>query len=362
MMSNFPKLSTIDVSHKRIFLRADLNVSFDDQGIIIDESRLQALKPTLDYLIDQSATIILATHIGRPTAGTVDASVSTKLLMPWFKDNNYETDHHPDLKKAFSTSILKTPAIIVLENLRFFKGEKIVNDDFAFKLSELADCYVNDAFAVMHRTDTSVTLLPKHFDKDKRAFGLLVEKELTALHKLRDNPAQPYVIVMGGAKADEKIGILEKIITTSESYRPAIICAGGLVGLKLLERDDIRSLAQQHNISLLLPRDHNEGKTDIGPQTIDTFCTAIQTARTLFINGTMGMYEKGDEAGTKKILECIAGTDAIKVAGGGDAVASIHHYGFAENFDFLSTGGGATLAFLASNEPEKELPGLAAIL
>lgn len=345
-------IKTLDLKGKRVFLRADLNVPIQDKKITQDY-KLKKILPTINYILKNGGKIILATHIGRPQSEKLtnffDENLTTKILIPWFKNKGYKIRYEVDLEKAKTLSKQNTDEILLLENLRFFNGEKgnpQERERFATVLKELADVYVNDAFALTHRDDTSVTLLPQKF-KDK-AIGFLAEKEISELNKLRQNPEQPFVVILGGNKINTKIPLLNSFIEKKDN-RPASIIIGGDIARTPRFLKDFLDKAKNNNIKTLLPVD--EEKNDIGPKTIKLFCEEIKNAKTIFINGTMGVYEKEESReGTKEILQAIANSNAYKVAGGGDCIAAIYLFGLEKQFNFLSTGGGATLAFLANKK------------
>jgi phosphoglycerate kinase len=402
----FRTIRDLSIAHKRVFLRADLNVPLEGTTIQND-IRLQAILPTIDHILSHSGKVILATHIGRPqpeaTTNFFDENLSTKLLLEWFSNKEYKISREPDLKKAALESHEDFASILLLENLRFFNGEKAVGQESSTQLAKLlaqtADFYVNDAFGLIHRTDTSITLLPKQFAPDKRAFGLLVEKEATELQTLATKPKQPFVILIGGDKISEKLALLKNALTKPARQRPkSIIIGGGLaytflvaqgtnVGKSLVDHkaiplaEEFLELATHQNVKVLLPVDHvvhmpdtekHETATnnnfptngigkDIGPITVQYFCKELKKAKTIFANGTMGVYESKDFAhGTESILQKVAQSNAYTVVGGGDIAAAVAQYKLTNQIDFVSTGGGATLAFLAAEDPFT-LPGFEAV-
>jgi len=398
---NFPAIKDLNLNKKRVFLRADLNVPLVNKKIIQDY-KLKTILPTIDYTQQNGGKVILATHIGRPKAKSrtnfFDENLSTRILLNWFEQNGYQIEIEPDLKKAELLSKQDFSKILLLENLRFFNGEKEANYDFAQILAKLGDVYINDAFGVCHRNDTSVILLPKLFEKPNKAFGLLIEKEISQLEKLKENVAKPFVIVIGGCKIKDKIKMLQNLIAQPQENKVDSIVIGGAIANTFLKsqeyqvgqsmvEDDSLSIARQiinqakeQNVKILLPQDclskNNEIKNypidkipadanclDIGPQTIKSFEKEILNAKTIFANGTMGIYTKKKFAlGSQQILKAIANSSAFTVVGGGDAIAATHLFKFEDKMDFLSTGGGATLKFLASNDPLQELPGLTTII
>lgn len=399
-MIKIPSLKNLELNHKRVFVRADLNVPLENKHIIQDH-RLESILPTIKYVQEKGGKVILATHIGRPQAQSqpnfFDENLSTDILAEWFRQKGFKTRQKKDLVKAELFSHENFAEILLLENLRFFNGEQGTPEEretLANLLRKLADIYVNDAFALIHRDDTSVTLLPKKFET--KAFGFLVGKEIHELNKLKENPQKPFIIVLGGNKIKDKIELLENFLDEEEKNRPNSILIGGAIaytflkaqgfnlGKSIVENDfldftkSFLQKAQKQNVNILLPLDHlvtenNKNLNyytsnkipadgicvDIGPETATLFEKTISGSKTIFANGSMGIYTKPEFAvGTQKILQAIANSLAYKVAGGGDCIAAVEQFKLENKFDFLSTGGGATLAFLGAKNPWKELPAL----
>ncbi len=379
-------LHSFDLKNQRIFLRADLNV-LSAEGKIKNDFRLQAILPTIDLILKKGGKIILATHIDRPKK--YDANLSTKHLIAWFCKQGYEIDFAENPDQATIKSNESPSAIILLENLRFFAGEQTHDERFAQLLAASADYYVNDAFGLVHRKDTSITLLPELFPFDRRTVGLLIEKELTELHKLLDKPAQPFVLILGGAKLNTKIPLLRSLISLVDTIIlcPAIVftflkAEGEAVGKSFVEDallDEARKIldhAEKKKVKIVLPIDyqiaHNEldgplsyidtdsfSENDIGisigPKTSDLFYNYIVSAQTLFFNGLPGFIDRPETLlGAQKIFSAIGDSKGYTVVGGGDTVAAAYKLKSTNHIDFLSTGGGATLAYLVG----EKLPGL----
>ena len=402
-----PFIKDINLQHKRVFLRADLNAPIKD-GKILQDFKLQKLLPTIKYIQKCGGKVILATHLGRPEAKSqtnfYDESLSTKILMPWFEEREYQIKLERDLETAEIWSREDFSEILLLENLRFFNGEQGAKDErelLAQMLSNLADVYVNDAFGLIHRNDCSVTMLPKKFPASKRCFGMLIEKEIKNLDKLKKDINQPFTIVLGGNKIKDKIELLNNFLDIKEKNRPQSILVGGAiantflkaqgveVGKSLIEEDalsfakEFLQKAKEINLKVLLPKDFltvkelDQPKTkhtqkdsiesdeicvDIGKETIKEFEEEIKKSKTIFTNGSMGIYANTEFAtGSKKVLDCIAKSDAFSVAGGGDCVAAIYIFELQDKFNFLSTGGGATLKYLACKYPLEDLKTFKAI-
>ena len=288
-----------------------------------------------------------------------------------------------DLKKSVQLSHENFSEILLLENLRFFNGEQGTTKEriiFCDLLSTLADVYINDAFALYHRDDSSVKSLSEKFTAKNKAYGLLFENEVHNLNKIKHNPKQPFVFILGGNKLETKMPLLQRLFKKNKIESPHIIIIGGSISHPFLSARDSNfqiasvtsdqiSLAQaiiteanNKNIKIILPVDHvtkkgvfqtnnfpkNKTVIDIGPKTIKLFENEILKAKTIFVNGVMGIYQNAEsQNGTLNILNAIANSDTYKVAGGGDCVAAIHMFNLQNKFDFLSTGGGATLKFIS---------------
>jgi len=385
----YSKLPSWNIRNKRIFLRADLNVPLENKKIIND-FRLQSLLPTIDYILEHEGTIILATHIGRPQKH--DPNLSTEILLPWFKKNGYSIVFEKNLDNAYQKSKTANKQIILLENIRFFPAEKKNDSAFAQQLAQLGDFYVNDAFGTLHRADTSITLAAQEFAPEKRTIGLLIEKELKILNNLLHNPKKPFVLILGGGKITDKIPIIQNFLDKVETILlcPAIVftflkAIGRPVGNSLVDNQMLETCktilkqTEQQNVSVMFPVDFQvaEGNIDgplaiesansittndigisIGPETIQVWKTIIKEAGTVFLNGSIGFANKPETLnGMKTILHAMAQSTGTTIVAGGDSVAMTHSLGFANQIDYLSTGGGATLAYLSG----QELPGLTII-
>jgi len=401
---SFPSITKLELKNKRVFLRADLNVKIQN-GQIIQDFRLIKTLPTINHIIKNGGKVILATHLGSPNPTNPDnllnPNFSTKIIADWLIKKGYTVEFHPDLEKAKEHSKKTLSSIILLENLRFFKGEKEASLTFAEELASFADLYVNDAFGMVHRNHTSVTLLPSLFDEKKRAFGFLIESEIQNLKKLKENVEQPFVLVIGGSKIKDKVPMLEYFLNIQNDLRPSTILIGGAVSNVFLKAQQpsletqsfdaktigiaskILESAVEKNIEIVLPKDVCTKNTDtseykifdipeippgvncldIGPKTIELFKEKIEKAKTIFTNGTMGFYEDAHfKNGSQEVLRAItSNAHALKFVGGGDTIGAVYLFELQDKFDFVSTGGGATLAFLSTKEPEQELPGLKAI-
>lgn len=395
-----PLITSINLKDKRVLLRADLNAPIKNKEFTHDY-RLKATLPTINYIQKQGGKVVLITHLGRPKDHQFDENLSTRIVANWLKEQGYIVDYEIDLMQAIEKSSTNSNSILIVENIRFFGGEKEVNINFAQLLARLGDIYINDAFGVIHRADTSLTLLAEQFTSRTKACGLLIEKEMKELDQLKKNPPQPFFMILGGSKLEDKIGMIEQLAEQEKSSRVHTIIAGGLISQILLAAQHrmepplqatpealvhakkALQLIQGFNISLILPTDFLvvDNQTDapaqvfsldklcapaicvdIGPETIKNFSSLIMQAKTIFANGTMGIYEQAEYTkGTHAVFTACANSSAYRLIGGGDAVAATFQYGLADKMNYLSTGGGATLAYLAAHDPANDLPGLRAL-
>lgn len=402
----YTTFSNWDIQNKRIFLRADLNVTLTD-GKINNDFRLKSILPTINAILDKGGSIVLATHIGRPK--NKEPELSTQILIPWFEKQGYSIQFIADITSIAQHKI--TPQhIILLENLRFFPGEKSGDPFFAKQLANSAHYYINDAFGVIHENDCSVTVLPYEFPENRRSIGLLMEKELHALDELKKNPARPFIAILGGGKIEDKIPLIQHLIKKVDILLvcPAI-CFSFLKALakpvgKSLVNDDMVALckkiilqAEKSGVRYLFPSDYQvaydsillrpsfaeasegfqqgyEGQVygaldiisaddfpdnaigiSIGPKTVEQFESEINHAKTIFLNCAMGFADRpATQESTKEIINAMAKSSAKTVIAGGDSVdiaLQTTHY---QSISHLSTGGGAALAYLS----DKILPGL----
>ena len=399
-----PTLKSCQLRGKRVFVRADLNVPLIN-GTIEQDFRLRSILPTINYIMEQGGKVILATHIGRPSAvgraHLYDQALSTKNLCPWFTTQGFTIDYEADLVAAHHKSKQHFNHILLLENLRFYNSERESNVNFAEILSYLGDIYVNDSFALSHRNDTSITLLAQEFDDTHRCIGLLMEKEITELTKLRDNKTDDLVILIGGNKIKDKIPMIGHFMDPKRHPNLKAICLGGGIGLAFLKAlgyeigqsaidaetltlaQKILTLAGENKRPLILPLDHRVALhgsqdlmivdvshkipehgtcVDIGPRTLQAFTDELSKAKIIFNNGTMGIYEQSAcRLGTCGILGAIAQAPGYSIVGGGNTTSAVYACSLQDKIDFLSTGGGAMLAFIGCHDPEKDLPAFAAL-
>lgn len=391
---NKKTIEDIDVSGKKVLVRVDFNVPLDENGRITDETRIKAALPTIKYLLEHNAAVILCSHLGRPK-GEFNMKYSlapvASRLKEIFGENRvtFASDIIGESAKQ-AVSSLKPGNIVLLENLRFHKEEEKNDPAFAKALAAYADIYVNDAFGTAHRAHASTAGVADYLPA---VAGELIGKELSIMGKALDNPERPFVAILGGRKVSDKIGVinnlLEKVDTLiiggAMSY--TFFKAMGLnIGNSLVEEDKL-SLAKQllakaeaKGIKMLLPvdcvlaNDFNaqaemltvdydkipdgwEGM-DIGPKTRELYAQAIKPAKTVIWNGPMGVFEFPRFAeGTKAVAKAMSECSGTTIIGGGDSAAAVEQLGFASKITHISTGGGASLEFLEG----LELPGVAAL-
>jgi phosphoglycerate kinase len=385
----------VDVSGKRVLVRVDFNVPLDERtGAITDDGRIRAALPTIRYLIDRGARVILASHLGRP-----DGKVDEKLRMAVVAERLSQilgqrveaTRDCIGAETEKSVAALKNGEVILLENLRFHSAEEENDPLFAQELAKLADIFVNDAFGTAHRSHASIVGVAKYLPA---VAGLLMEEELRMLGGILDNPTHPFAALLGGAKISDKVAMIENImgkvdcILVGGGMAATFLKAGNLeVGLSLLEDEmietatDLMKKATKGGVRLLLPEDVlvtdeiNAEATvkvvpvgeipsdmriaDIGPQTIQSFSKELRGCKTIFWNGPMGVNEIPIFAeGTLALARVLAESQAATVIGGGSTAEVVDHMGLADKMTFVSTGGGASLRFLSG----KTLPGVDALL
>jgi len=385
----------VDVSDKRVLVRVDFNVPLDEgTGKITDDSRIRAVTPTIKYLIDRGAKIILCSHLGRPKGKVVNklrlAVVVQRLSQ--ILEHKVEFTREcvgPEVKQAVEN--LQNGNVLLLENVRFYPEEEGNEASFAQALSELADVYVNDAFGAAHRSHASVVGVANYLPA---VAGFLLEKEIENLTGILKNPAHPFIALLGGAKTSDKIAMIENIMDKVD----CVLIGGGIaptfleaelyeIGLSLIEKDMIGVASKllgrvaKENRCFLLPVDvvvadevSSQARVevvsieqippwarivDIGTQTIKTFGKVLQMSKTVFWNGPMGIYEIPEfSKGTHDMTELIAALNATTVIGGGSTAEIVTKSGLARKMTFVSTGGGASLKFLSG----ETLPGVEALL
>ncbi len=373
-----PHIKTIQdfkIAGKVIFLRLDLNVPLsapdaDGHRKIEDDSRIQEALPTIRYAIEQGAKLVLASHLGRPD-GKRNAEYSLEPVANHLAEllGQEVTLAEECIGDGIELMVqsLKNGQILLLENLRFYPGEEANDPEFSRRLAKLGQIYINDAFGTAHRKHASTYGVPSLILE--RGMGLLVAKELKFLEPLLNQPKKPFYAVLGGSKVSDKIKTIETLVRKVEG-----LLIGGAMAhafwavqgdsipadAKQPKTEDIeaaRSIlrdARKREIPVYVPLDTIQG-FDIGPKTVEKFADVLSHAGTIFWNGPLGWFEKPEYAqGTFGVARAIAGTQAIKIVGGGDTVSAIKKSGYGDRFDHLSTGGGAVLEFLEGNG----LPGL----
>jgi len=386
-------LTDYPLAGKRVLVRVDFNVPLED-GRVVDDTRIRAALPTITYLLDKGCSIVLASHLGRPkgqvAADLRMAPVATRLAELLGRPVASADDCvGPAVEKAVAA--LAPGDVLLLENLRFHAEETGNDAAFAAQLAALADVYVNDAFGTAHRAHASTEGVTHYLPS---VAGLLMTRELEILGRLLREPARPFVVVLGGVKVSDKIGVIEKMLVTADAILiGGAMCftffkaAGREVGTSTLEADKvdvaagIAAEAKAGECAFELPPDivvapapeagaparvvpadgmpAGEMGLDIGPATIAAFAARIAGAGTIFWNGPMGLFEIDDfAAGTKAVGEAIAASGAVSVVGGGDTVSAVRRFGLGDRITHISTGGGASMEFIEG----KTLPGVEALL
>ncbi|WP_342468719.1 phosphoglycerate kinase [Ureibacillus sp. FSL K6-3587] len=385
-------MNDVDVQGKRVFVRVDFNVPMEN-GVVVDDTRIRAAIPTIQQLSEKGAKVILASHLGRPKGKVRDDMRLTAVGERLSKLINKPVKKLDDsvgaaVEKAVKE--MKNGEIVLLENVRFHKGEEKNDEELAKQFAKLADLYVNDAFGAAHRAHASTEGIAKYIPA---VSGLLMEKELEVLGKALTNPDRPFTAIIGGAKVKDKIGVIENLLDKVDN----LIIGGGLsftfvkaqgyeIGKSLVEEDKIElarnfiEKAKEKGVNLYMPIDavvakelspEAEAKVvdidkipadymglDIGPKTADKYAEVIKNSKLIIWNGPMGVFEIDQFAnGTRKIAEAMAETEGYTIIGGGDSAAAVEKFGLADKMDHISTGGGASLELMEG----KNLPGIAAL-
>jgi len=383
---------------KKVLVRVDFNVPLDKEQNIIDDSRIKASLPTIKKLLNDKAKVILMSHLGRPSCK--DEKFSLKWII--FRLQELLGVHVVFSNDCVGSSVeklandLNNGEVLVLENLRFYKEEKLGEKKFSEKLSRLADVYVNDAFGAAHRKHSSTSVISSFFSHEKY-FGLLLKKEVESLEKALNTPKRPFTAVIGGAKIAGKIDVMfslmdkvDNLIIGGGMAYTFVKAMGGNIGKSLLEKDKINlakniiKKSRELGVKLILPTDSvnadsfsNDAKTsrsdilniednymglDIGEKSIRLFSKVIESSNTIIWNGPMGVFEMSNfEKGTKMICEAVCRTTsngAFSLIGGGDSVSAVKKFNLSDKVSYISTGGGAMLEYLEG----KKLPGIVALL
>jgi len=379
----------IDVAGKRVLMRVDFNVPLAEDGSILDDRRIRAAVPTIEYLLDKGAKLILVSHLGRPKGydpafkmDNVARRLSEILGKPVLK---LDSCVGPEVKEAVDK--MKPGDIIMLENVRFYDGETKNDPEFARQLAELADIYVNDAFGTAHRAHASTVGVAQYLPA---VAGFLMKKELEFLGKVISAPDKPFVVILGGAKVSDKIGVIDNLLDKADT----LLIGGGMlftflkakgyeIGKSLLDAEHLdyaKNVLEKAGDKIVLAEDVVVADkiapdasykvvpvdsippdwigVDIGPKSVETFAKYIKEAKTIFWNGPMGIYEIGIFAeGTKGVAKAVAESPALSIVGGGDIAAALEELSYADKISHISTGGGASLEFIEG----KELPGVAVL-
>ncbi len=386
-----------EVAGARVFVRVDHNVPLKD-GAVADDARIVASLPTLTELLDRGASVVAASHLGRPKGRVREelrmAPVANRLAELLGRDVQALDDVVGEGVAGLCDHI-EPGEVVMLENLRFDPREEANDPAFARELAGLADVYVDDAFGAVHRAHASVAALPELVLKDGRgaAAGRLLQREVESLSRLLEDPARPYVAVLGGAKVSDKLSTIGALVERVDAILIGgamaftfLAAEGGEIGDSLVEPDrfdDVRSArarANERGVLIQLPEDviaAPEARADapretlpagrippglrgldIGPRTVEAFARSIADAKTILWNGPMGVFElEAFGSGTRAVATAIARSSAFRVAGGGDSLAAVKRYGLRDGFDHLSTGGGASLEFLEG----RSLPGISVL-
>jgi len=378
-------LQDFNFTNKRVLVRVDFNVPIED-GKVVDDFRIKASLPTINYLLERNAKIILISHLGRP------AGKEKKYTLCPVANHLSQLLNQPVLfigdcagrEVKEKTEKLKAGEIALLENLRFYEEEKNNDENFAKELSSFADVYVNDAFSVSHREHSSIVGIPLYLSS---FLGLLFQKEIKVLSKISENPSRPFLVIIGGIKIKTKIKVIKKFLKKADNLilggalaNTVLYAKGIAVGVSEIEEDvvdEIRAISIT-DTKLHLPYDAVVARNsdcageispigkipqdkmilDIGPDSVDLFSSVISDAKTIVWNGPMGFFEKKEfSEGTKGVAKGIAESDSFSVVGGGETVTFIRKLGLADKFSHICSGGGAMLQFLT----EGTLPGIEAI-
>lgn len=390
---NKKSVKDVDLKGKRVFCRVDFNVPMKD-GHVTDETRIKAALPTINYLIDQGAKVILASHLGRPKGQVVEelrlTPVAERLSTLLGRNVSKAEEAYGETVKA-AVDHMDDGDVLLLENVRFYAGEEKNDPELAKAFADLADIYVNDAFGAAHRAHASTEGIAHYVPA---VSGLLMEKELDVLGKALSNPERPFTAIIGGAKVKDKIEVIDNLLDKVDN----LIIGGGLaftfvkaqghdIGKSLLEEDKIElaqsfiKKAEEKGVKFLMPVDavvadrfaeDAEAKTvsieeipsewmalDIGPETANLYSDVIQSSKLVIWNGPMGVFEMDKFAGgTRAVVEALAeANDTYSVIGGGDSAAAVEKFHFADRMSHISTGGGASLEFMEG----KDLPGVVAL-
>jgi len=392
-------------ANEKALIRVDFNVPLNDKFEITDDTRMRASLPTIKKILADGGSVILMSHLGRPKDGPTD-KYSLKHLVPHLQQllNDGATTNIPVLfandcigeQAGMTAQMMRSGEVLLLENLRFYKEEEKGDKGFAQKLAKLGDIYVNDAFGTAHRAHASTAVIAEFFPKDKRMFGLLMEAEVISAEKVLHDSKKPFVAIIGGAKVSDKILIMENLLERATDIIVGggmaytfLKAQGGQIGNSLCEEDrlqtalDLLKKAEAKGVRIHLPSDStiadkfdanaNDSTApsnnippgwmglDIGENACEQFTNVIHQSKTILWNGPMGVFEMQKfQHGTRAIAKAVAEATqkgAFSLVGGGDSVAAVNQFGYADKVSYVSTGGGALLEYFEG----KVLPGIAAI-
>ncbi len=376
------QIGDVDVKGKKVIMRVDFNVPLDGETIT-DDRRIRMALPSIKSVTDRGGQLILMSHLGRPKGEPGDEKFSLKPTAVRLgellgKEVAFATDTVGEDAKA-KVAGLTDGGVVVLENLRFNKGEKKGDEAFAKELADMADIYCNDAFGTCHRTDASMVAVPKAMGDKPKVVGFLVAKEIEYLTDAISNPTRPFVAVLGGAKVSDKINVIQNLLTICDKVLIGgamaytfSLAQGQQVGKSLVEPEKVdlaKELLEKGKDKIVLPVDVHCGDDfkgdcnkqvveagkipddyeglDVGPKTAENFAEVVKNAKTVVWNGPMGVFEMPPfDAGTKAIAQAMADGDGTTIVGGGDSAAAIEQMGFSDKVSHVSTGGGASLAML----------------
>lgn len=384
----------------KAIIRVDFNVPLNDKFEITSTNRIDAALPTIKKILNDGGAVILMSHLGRPKSGPED-KFSLRHLVNYVKQvlgtTVYFADDCMGENAAKMSAALKPGEVLLLENLRFYKEETAGDEAFSKKLASYADFYVNDAFGTAHRAHASTTIIANYFDKDHKAFGLLMAKEVNAMEQVLTNSKHPFTAILGGAKVSDKIQLISNLINKADNIVIGggmmftfVKAANGKIGKSLVEDDfigniaDILSKAKEKGVKIYIPSDvvaadafANDANTkimnageiedgwmglDIGPVSRKEIADIVLESKTILWNGPMGVFEmEAFTEGTKYVAEAIAeatAKGAYSLIGGGDSVSAIKKYKLGDKVSYVSTGGGAMLEYVEG----KTLPGVHALL
>ncbi len=389
-MLNKKSVEDLQVNGKKVLVRVDFNVPLDENKNVTDDNRIVGALPTIKYLVENNAKVILCSHLGRPK-GEFNEKYSLKPVVKRLsellgKEVKMADDVIGESAKTLAKD-LKEGEVLVLENVRFHKEETDNDREFSKELASMADLYVNDAFGTAHRAHASTAGVAEFLPS---ACGYLIKKEIDIMGKALSNPARPFVTILGGAKVSDKIGVITNLIEKVD----ALVIGGGMaytfskamggkIGDSICEDDKVElakeliKKAEEKGVKLLLPVDNvcadafsNDANIkladageipdgyqglDIGEKTVELFGNTLKDAKTIIWNGPMGVFEFSNFAnGTKAVAKIVAEADAVTIIGGGDSAAAVEQLGYADKMTHISTGGGASLEFLEG----KVLPGI----